>query len=410
MISNHIEEYEIIIVGAGVSGLMLAKLLDRTEQRVLLLEKKSSIIIEPMTFGTFTETALEHGLENYIVNYFDTFAFYGPTVKASGTEKDIMCLVNYQHWADDLELNNISIKTGIDLQAAVRSTNGITLTDQKTSYFGKLIVDSSGYAQIVSRLLGLQTLTETGLSYEVELENCNFPIEKEAAFILNTDVSNSGGWLYICPKNTGQYGWADFYPESDADLEDLKRRTLNAMKSLPPHNEWLKQANITYSYGRFGPTGNKRHRVDDNIIAIGDAGGFGTPVTLEGFREALDSAKFAYLAIAETKSYHKNSLMPFLHRFHSSYGKYYKMHHLIRFIYLHWARNQDIDRWISNFKKFDKDNFFKLIKGELTVGLMVRTLDLVLFKNLLFNAINNVMPPFLQFREPISISKKNESL
>jgi flavin-dependent dehydrogenase len=398
--------YEIIIVGAGVSGLMLAKLLNNEKYSVLLLEKKSSICIEPKSFGTFTETALEHDLKDYIIDYFDTFAFYGMTEKAAETEKNIMCLVDYQGWAKDLELTNIVVKTDVELQNAERTADGIVLNDQNQSYVGKLVVDSSGYSQIISKLLGLQTLKETGLSFEVELENCNFPIEKEAAFILNIDISNSGGWMYVCSSGKGQYGWADFYPESDSDLEDLKHRTINAMQTVSPHNEWLKQANMTYSYGRFGPTGNFHHKVEDNFISIGDAGGFGTPATLEGFREALDSAKFAFNTITEAESYQKEHLIRFLQQFQSKYGKYYKVHSLVRFIYLHWARNQDIDRWVGNFKKFDKDHFFKLIKGELTISLMIRTLDIILTKDLLFNAINNILPPFLQFREPITVSKK----
>jgi 2-polyprenyl-6-methoxyphenol hydroxylase-like FAD-dependent oxidoreductase len=51
------EVHDVIIVGAGVSGLMLAQLLDGSALRVLLLEKKSEIRVEPNTFGTFTRTA-----------------------------------------------------------------------------------------------------------------------------------------------------------------------------------------------------------------------------------------------------------------------------------------------------------------------------------------------------------------
>lgn len=399
-------KFEIIIVGAGVSGLMLAKLLNDEKYDVLLLEKKSSISIEPKSFGTFTETAIEHGLKDYIIDYFDTFAFYGVTEKAAQSEKEIMCLVDYQAWASDIELTNIAVKTNVELQHAERTKDGILLKDQEQSYIGKLIVDSSGYSQIVSRLLGLKTLKQTGLSFEVELENCHSPVEKEAAFILNSDVSNSGGWMYVCSAGKGQYGWADFYPDSDSDLEDLKHRTLNAMQTVPPHNEWIKQATITYSYGRFGPTGNIHHKVENNFITIGDAGGFGTPATLEGFREALDSAKFAFNTIIKSESYQKEHLMVFKELFHAKYGKFYTMHSLVRFIYLHWARNRDIDRWVGNFKKFDSDHFFKLIRGELTLSLMIRTLDLVLAKDLVLNAINNNLPSSLQFREPITVSKK----
>lgn len=400
------ESHEIIIVGAGVSGLMLAKLLNDSGIKALLLEKKAKIHIQPETFGTFTVAAKEYRLEEYIDHYFDTFTFYGPTTKASATEKEKMCLVNYQRWADSLDMEHITIRTGVHLIEAKRVGQGVVLRDGEKSYFGKMVIDSSGYSQIVSKLLGLETLQESGLSFEVEVEGCNFPIEREASFILNTRASNSGGWLYIFPDGKGQYGWADFYPESQSNIQDLKNRTLKAMKSIGPHNAWLKDAKITYSYGRFGPTGNVKHRVEDNLIAIGDAGGCGTPVTLEGFRQALDSAGFAHTTLLHAKNYKKAELASFLQLFHDKYGKYYRIHALVRFIYLRWADNRDIDRWIYNFSTLGEKNVFRLIMGELTPGLMIRTLDPVLIKNIFLNAINNMLPAFLRFRKPISLSKK----
>lgn len=404
--ANYDESHEIIIVGAGVSGLMLAKLLNDSGVKVLLLEKKPKIHIQPETFGTFTISARENGLEKYIDHYFDTFTFYGPSTKASATEKNKMCLVNYQKFAEDLQMKNVTIRTGIHLVAAERVSDGLILRDSEKSYFGKMVVDSSGYSQIVSKLLGRKTFGESGLSFEIEVEGCNFPIEREASFILNTRTSNSGGWLYIYPDGKGQYGWADFYPESESNIQDLKNRTMKAMKSIGPHNAWLKNARITYSYGRFGPTGNVNHTVEDNLIAIGDAGGCGTPVTLEGFRQALDSARFAYITISNAKNYKKQELTPFLQLFHNKYGKYYRMHQWVKFIYLRWADNRDIDRWIYNFSKLDGSDIFRLIMGKLTAGLMLKTLDIVLIKNIFLNAINNMLPAFLRFRKPISPSKR----
>lgn len=400
------ERHKIIIVGAGVSGLMLAKLLNDSGIKVLLLEQKTKIHIQPETFGTFTSAVVEHGLEKYIDYYFDTFTFYGPTTKASATEKDKMCLVNYQNWAEDLDLKNVSIRTDTRLVAANKINEGLILRDQKKAYLGEMVVDCSGYSQIVAKLLGLKTFTESGLSFEIELENCEFPIAREASFILNTKVANSGGWLYIFPDGKGQYGWADFYPESQANIQNLRERTLRAMKSTSPHNAWLKNATVTYSYGRFGPTGNVAHKVEDHFIAIGDAGGCGTPVTLEGFRQALDSAKFAFQTISQAANYKKRALTPFLQLFHDKYGKYYRVHQGVKFIYLRWADNQDIDRWIYNFSKLKDSDIFRLIMGELTIGLMLKTLDPILIKNVFLNAVNNILPAFLQFRKPISLSKK----
>ena len=68
--------------------------------------------------------------------------------------------------------------------------------------------------------------------------------------------------------------------------------------------------------------------------------------------------------------------------------------------------DKDIDRWISNFNTLNKRDFFHLIKGEHTLYLMIKTLDAILIFNILFNAVNNVLPPFIQFRQHISTSKK----
>jgi flavin-dependent dehydrogenase len=400
------ERHKIIIVGAGVSGLMLAKLLNDSGIKALLLEQKTKIHIQPETFGTFTCAATEHHLTDYIDHYFDTFTFYGPTHKASATEKDKMCLVNYQKWARDLDLKNISIQTNCHIMAAERTDEGIILRAQGKSYLGEMVVDCSGYAQIAAKLLGLKTFTETGLSFGVEVENCEFPIKREASFILNSEVANSGGWLYIFPEGKGQYGWADFYPESESNVKNLRERTLRAMRATGPHNAWLKNARVTQSYGRFGPTGNIKHKVEDHFIAVGDAGGCGTPVTLEGFRQALDSAKFAYQTIAKAPNYKKYSLAPFRQLFYDRYGKYYRVHQWVKFIYIRWADNRDIDRWIYNFSKLNDRDIFRLIMGELTVSLMLKTLDPILIKNVFLNGINNMLPAFLQFRKPISLSKK----
>lgn len=401
--------HDVIIVGAGVSGLMLARLLDDSALRVLLLEKKSEIRVEPRTFGTFTKTALEHGLEDYIVKYFHTWAFYGPTVKTARTSENIMCLVDFQRWAGSLELQRVTIKTGVDLQSAKWSGDGITLTSRTGVYHGRLVVDASGCAQIVHALLGLRTREKKGLSYEVELDGCEIPLNDEASFIMDFRVSNSGGWIYILASDKAQFGWADFWPESSSDLSDLEARVLAAMTRIGPQRDWFLNARVTYGYGRFGPSGSASHRVHDHLISIGDAGGFGTPATLEGFRQALDSAKLACLTIMEARDFSRAELEPFVDRFHALHGRYYRMHDIVRFVYLHWMRNEEIDRWLANFARMGKDDFFRLIRGELTLSLMLDTLDPTLVKNIALNALNSVLPRFAQFRNRLTPSKKETS-
>lgn len=400
------DSYDVVIVGAGVAGLMLAKLLDQSVLRVLLLEKKDRVRIEPPTFGTFTATAREHGLQDHVVKYFHTWAFYGPTVKAAQTSERIMCLVDYQRWAQSLQFRRVTVKTRVDLQKAERSRDGITLISHTGVYHGGLVVDASGCAQVVHRLLGYPPSKKTGLSYEVELEGCEIPQRDEASFVMDFRVSNSGGWIYILDPAKAQYGWADFQPESASDLDSLKARVMAAMTRIGPQREWFRHARVTYSYGRSGPAGAVSHRVYDHLLAIGDAGGYGTPVTLEGFRQALDSARLAYHAIMESRDFSRAELEPFAARFRALHGRYYRMHETVRFIYLHGMRNEEIDRWLTNFGKLRKDDFFRLIKGELTPALMLRTLDPILVLNITLNVLNRVLPAFARFRERSTPSKK----
>lgn len=404
--SSSSDLYDVAIVGAGVSGLMLAHLLDSSSLRLLLLEKKSRLRVEPPTFGTFMETAEEHGLREHVAKVFDTWAFYGPTVKAERSRAGFACLVDYQSWVDNLRLERVVTKTGVVLEAARREQGCIVLVERDAVHRARLVVDSSGAGQVVQQLLGLAPHERSGLSYEVELEGCRIPVRDEASFILDFRVSNSGGWIYVLSPERAQFGWADFHPEAGATLDDLERRVLRAMIGTGPQRSWFKGAKVTYRHGRFGPKGAVIHRVHDRLLPIGDAGGLGTPVTLEGFRQALDSARMARDTIIEANDFTKSELEPFLDRFQKRHGRFYRVHEMVRHVYIHWFRNEDIDRWLGNFSKFDDDDFFRLIRGELSPSLMLRTLDPVLFVNVLLNVLSALLPPCLRFRPTITPAKR----
>ncbi|MBI4448645.1 NAD(P)/FAD-dependent oxidoreductase [Candidatus Woesearchaeota archaeon] len=404
------KSYDVIIVGGGVSGMMLAKLLDSTNLDVLLIEKRRKIEIKPNSFGTFSDVARQFCLQNYVRKYFSTWAFYGKQVVTRKSSHNFGCVVDFNAWVRSQKLKKVQFKTNTTIMSIKRIGGSVCITDNRhNKYLGNIIVDATGFAQVVRKKLKLPFTHQTGLSYEIEVRDCKVIDPSEACYILNFDISNSGGWLYGLSKRNAQYGWADFYPESHSTLKNLKRRVHTSISRLQRIAVQLDKAPIVYRFGRFGPTGDVKDRVDDNILSIGDAGSCGTPVTLQGFKQSLESASFAsktILLATKTHDYSKSTLGLYSELFDRVYRTDYRIQKIVKFVYLHWMRQEEVDAWISNFGDLSKEDFFQLLKGPFTFKLIRKTLDVSLVTNIVLNAMNQMLPRVLRFRRTITPSKQ----
>lgn len=404
------ERYDVIIVGAGPAGLTLARYLDKIKLRTLLIEKGTFKVHHPKRYGTFTSIAKKHDLLPYVYKYYDTWAYYGPSVKVAKSLKKYLCVVNFEKLKRESKFKNVKTLANTYIVAAERVDQSIRLRDsKKRRYVGTVVVDATGGTQVISHLLKYPIAKTKGMSYEYELGDCSLRTTTELAFFLNFDVSNSGGWYYPFSSTSAQFGWADFYPESRADCADLARRTLKAMREKEPMRDWFKQSKIQYSYGRFGPVNDLKKSAENNFISIGDAGGTGTPLTLEGFRECVESGYYASQAIVaafESSDFSKNQLNLYSRMFYEEYGKYYRWHIIARHVYTRWFRNEEIDEWFRNFAKLSTKDYFKTIEGRVTPWLLFKTLSARLTRNILLNMLNNSLPAALRFRPKITPSKR----
>ncbi len=77
------KRYDVIIVGAGPAGLMLARYLESTSLRTLLIDSGSPRKHNPKVYGTCTDVVKKYKLERFVRRYFDRFAYYSAGVRVS---------------------------------------------------------------------------------------------------------------------------------------------------------------------------------------------------------------------------------------------------------------------------------------------------------------------------------------
>jgi len=125
------KEYDVIIVGAGIGGLTLAKLLDKSKLNVLLLERRPTMKkLVNHIYGTPWVYVKKWKLQKYIVQKCG-FGFYGPNKRTfKKLNKGPFTVVDMNPWARSMKLT-CDVKTKVNIQKLRREKGGITLFDQK---------------------------------------------------------------------------------------------------------------------------------------------------------------------------------------------------------------------------------------------------------------------------------------
>ena len=283
------KNYDVVIVGAGVSGLMLAKLLNKSKLKVLLIEKRNTIkSLANHRYGTFGKTVKKFRLEKYVIKNYSKFGFWSKNAKAIKQYKpNTFQVVDMNNFAKNLKLTCNTL-LNYNIKNITRKENNIIINNQIST---KIIVDCSGDQKIVSKKLYSRNKDTTNMfCTALEMKNChiNKNALNEFSFPVNMLYSNAAFWFYPYTNTTCQIGIADFYSKNNPVIGDQKRRLLDYIKNEKPFKTWLKNAKITELVQKTGPTTEEITFFDDNFLACGDAAGAGTPLVGEGFRIALE--------------------------------------------------------------------------------------------------------------------------
>ena len=399
------QNYDVIIVGAGIGGLYLADLLNTSGLKILLIEKRDTIkSLTKNYFGTFQEDVERHGLQKYVL-YKCGWGMYSTEDKYFNNLKGrTLQILEMNAWAESLKLNcDIKLNTEI---IAIRKKNddSMSVIDQNyKEYNAKIIVDASGIAQAISRHLGIKPSKTDFLNYVYILKNHSLKNKSEMFYFQDSNLTNCGGWFHTLEDGKCLVGCAEYTVPKSLGPKELKKRLDIYIKTFNPLNKYLKKAELVEEFCMAGPT-TTAHKsvVENNYLSIGDAAGAGGPFIGDGFRMALAMAESAHDTIKlafDKNDFSAKTMLLHSENYYKEFTKWYKWSYLFRFIYIRYLTNHEFNLLIPRLKKLPDDDYYNILRSKFTPLILWRIFSL----RLACNIIKNMFIYYIL--EPLKITK-----
>jgi len=296
-----LDNYDVIIVGAGGAGLMLARELGKQQCKTLLLDRKDNLLeFSFNTLGSFMKPS-DFGLSNNVVAQdIDKAVIHSKRFK----EKIYVdcCILDKKIVHEELLAAIDNRYVTIKLEVAVtdittdKKGNYTSITDKKgNTYNAKIFVDASGNSRVFSKKKGLinkDIVFATGVEYNVEY----IGDVKEAHFMIGKDYQGGYGWIFPLKNNRAIIGFGSYEKEI---IKDLKNR-LNAIIKLPNISKIVVKDTEKVEGGSIPLTPVIDTFVDRNLVCVGDSVSQVNPIAGEGYKFIFEAAIMASKAILKS--------------------------------------------------------------------------------------------------------------
>ncbi|MDE4077455.1 NAD(P)/FAD-dependent oxidoreductase [Methanosphaera sp. Vir-13MRS] len=363
-------ETDILVVGAGPSGSLAAKEAALHRAKVILIDRKSAIGSPKRCAEGVSKNGLaELGIKpdpRWIARDLKGVRLVAPNGTNVWLDNDTIQLpesgyilerkVFDKHMAMDAARAGATIMIKTNATALERVEDGIIIT---ADHFGEeikihahIVIAADGPESKIGRWAGLESSTapeymESCAQYEmagVEMEN-------------NRDIA-----LFFGSVSPGGYAW--IFPKGDdianVGLGVLKTHTdKTAIEHL---NEFVKNCPETknaqpveLNVGGDPVGGIIKDRIGDNILVVGDAGGFVNPLTGGGINSALESGVYAGIVAAQAiqeGDYSKKKFKEYVKLTDENIGKNYKKYDKAK-EYLLSLNDDELNDIAKEFEKAD---------------------------------------------------------
>lgn len=292
------EKFDVVIVGAGTAGLLLARELSIQKHKVLLLDRRKNILkFSFNTLGSFIDLKKFRLTRNVVSQDIDTITLLSKRVKRK-IKSNLYILDKKEvhiELLDAVDTNFITIKTGVNVKNIETYENGNfrSIIDQnKEKYYGKIFIDASGTNGVLSKKVGLmpqKTQLATGVEYNVKYMGKS----SEGYLLIGKLYQGGYGWIFPLKNERAIIGFGTF---DETIVKDLKNR-LHKILELPHIQKLVQKDNDKVEGGSIPITPVLDKFVINNLVCVGDSVSQVNPIVGEGYKFIFESAIMASKAI-----------------------------------------------------------------------------------------------------------------
>ncbi len=300
--------YDVIIVGAGPSGLAAGLELVKGKANVLILDRKQEIgcpkrCAEGLSNRWFDIMKIKPKKE-WAVQEINGAVLYGPNGKnvKMKSKKALGYVLERKMFEKDLAIQAVKLGAKILLKHQVinaKRENGIVklnveVNNEMKEFKGKMILACDGIDSLVARMLGLNTknsLNDTDSGYQYEMTGISGYDENSLHLFFGTEVAPRG-YIWIFPKrdNTANVGIGiGGYVSSQTKL--TAKAYLDRWIEAQPG---LRNGSIIEVNAGGIPVGGFLDKMTaDNLIVAGDAGHMVDPIHGGGIGIAMEGGRLS---------------------------------------------------------------------------------------------------------------------
>lgn len=282
--------YDVLIIGAGPAGGSTAFHAAKSGLKTMVLEEHKAIG-EPVHCGEcLSELATQRmgwNLPDDVValDVKGVRVFFPGNAETKLSEPGYVLDKHlFEQWIiQEAQSHGAELELGKKVVSLNRAEGVWTIScADNSSYQAKIVVDASGVAAVVSRLLNLNPRFQSVIGMQYEL--LDIPTDGYLDFYIWPDLAPHG-YLWMIPKNDGR--------------ANVGLVTNQNTKAKPFLDEFVKkmgwqQKKVVKTFGGLIPSsGPLKNTVSDGLMLVGDAAGFTSPLFEGGTHLGLMSGRFA---------------------------------------------------------------------------------------------------------------------
>lgn len=385
------ENYDIIIVGAGLAGLSTAIALSNSKLNILLLDNNKNFDHAHM-IGIYNHVIKKFGIRKAVKSKINILSIVTPSIENRFDFTHSKYFLNYTDLKEAYKLLSKKVKCkfkrDIEIINAEQTSKGILLTDKNLKrFFAKIVIDCSGNSAVVASSLGIKKsrIYNETLSGTVKFK----PTKKRFIQYQDRTVTrNAGAWIVPISKTKAHVGISSYVPYFSPSKPDLERRlelflnNMNKRFNLGINLRYLK--NLVYKQSPVIQPINPMSK--DNLLVVGDAAGQATSFYGMGSEIALTmgeiAGKLSEKAI-KNNNFSANFLKTYERKWWDLFGKYDGWNTFLRHYIITYFKDEDWDRINSNLKKYNAQDYYSFLKSKYSLKLLLKLCSWKLFFSVL---------------------------